>query len=82
MINGIIDIGDICRVVPHDKDWDKVGAVSLAGEYNVIWIPRGAFVLVTNAFENSTGSASWFHAIYNGQHVEISSDLLEPSREF
>ena len=82
MIINTIDIGDICRVVPHDKDWEKVGAVSLLGSHEIVWIPRDSFVLVTNVFENAIGSASWYHVMYEGHHAEISSDLLEPSHGF
>lgn len=81
MMNGSIDIGDICKVVPHDREWETVGAISLFDGHEIVWIPRDSFVLVTNVFENAIGSASWYHVLYQGHHAEISSDLLEPSYE-
>ena len=78
MIEFRISIGDICRVFPHDPEWENVGAIPLGNVEGVVWIPRGSHIIVTRILENLTGEVSWCHAMFAGHHVEISADLLEP----
>lgn len=73
-----IEIGDICKVVPHFQDWESVGAVPVGGCDEILWIPKGSFVMVAEVLQNSRDDAGWCHVIYDGKIAEIGADLLEP----
>lgn len=79
MTNHGIEIGDIYKVVPHFPDWESVGAVPIDAYDEIVWIPKGSFILVTDVFQNQRDDAGWCHALYNGRRIEIGLDLLELS---
>ena len=80
MIEFRISIGDICRVFPHDPEWENVGSIPIGNTEDIIWIPRGSHVLITRILENPNGEVGWCHVMFEGHHVEIGADLLEPSK--
>jgi len=81
MTSSGIDIGDMCRVLPHDPEWESVGSIPIDNTEGVIWIPRGSYVFITQTLTNLSGDVGWCHAMFNGYHVEISRDLLEVTHE-
>lgn len=76
-----INVGDICRVFPHDPEWENAGSIRIGNTEDIVWIPRGSHVILTRILENVSGEVSWCHVMFAGHHVEISADLLEPDYE-
>lgn len=72
-----IEVGDICKVVPHFPDWENVGAVPIGGDDEIIWVPRGSLVLVADVLQSNRDDAGWCHVMFGGRMVEMGADLLE-----
>ncbi len=69
-------IGDVFTVEPHNPEWEKVAAIVRDNPEEIVMIPKGSMVMVTNVLDSQHGETGWCHAIYNGMIVEIGTDLL------
>jgi len=82
MITSSINIGDICQVFSHDPECESVGSIPIDNTEDIVWIPKGSHVLITQTLTNLSGNVRWCHAMFDGRHVEISRDLLEVKCDF